>query len=1157
MNEFITLTDPGLVDLNNHGVIEASAGTGKTYTLIELVMRALKEQRLSIDEILLVTFTEPATGELKNRIRARILVELSDPGLSADLSEHLQKALRQLNQASVFTIHGFCHRTLKEYAFEQSAVFESLLVNDHDLRIQILHQIKRGWPADDELVGQLRAYIGDKDIHSVDQLILDLAKQFKPGINDFYPSGDDLSKASVLRQFVSLKNVDMQVLFNEFNALKGLPEDAEDKLWLGIIEPILVRLMRLISEQNFDDVHDYLSEIYQGKTHILPRFFPRKPAVYNNDHKNSCALENRELAPELFAVCNQIDRLNEAVGSVVLAQEVKIIPILLNQLNDKVRQHKLNNGLISYDDMITRLWEQISAEAEQVARHLTHAIRSRYQMVLIDEFQDTDLKQWQIFKQLFLCDSHQLIVIGDPKQAIYGFRGADLNTYHMAVKEIQSSYGGQAYRLHHNYRSTKALVTALNQFFAKDEQGGWFESSEVAVEVPESNLNYSPPKVVDPPHSLAALNLIQVQHDKAVVLKKKLAVKIAQTIKFQLLNQVEVSFKGNTKFIEPGDVCVLVRGKNDAEFIEDELQALGIPFSYHKKQDLYQSVEAIHFQILLTALAEPSRKKRFNNLLISLFFDIKPKDLPHFAHSNSNHINRLWSEVKLASNQKDWVKVFDLMLHNSGALIRHRHNTRRLANIRQLQQQLLDEALQSNCEAKSLLKVFRSWRENSASEEALHHKDTEQSAVKIMTMHISKGLEYPVVFLMGGLNAKNERPKYLKFYDQEQQKTVFDLVGAHQKVFDQQQMEESQQLYYVAMTRAIFMLFLPEVVGEGANKLNGFYAKTVMPRIAQLNLPVHVVKTDQSIQQPHRAKVLQKQLLPTLPDLKHNRSIHLYSFSSLSRIQSNRQESASDLVTTHATESQMAEEMNLNETLEKAVAQVPGGVKTGLALHGIFENVSFKAISQHRDLAALYADDHIMKVVDEQMHLFRLENKPLLNEQGEVFSEYRHQLAAWVWHTLKKPLTALNGQTLGSIAQSHRSHELSFFWHQSNTNLTGFIDLFFAIEGVEQTDYFILDWKSNLSIHGYSPHVLADEVMQKHQYNWQYQLYALAMQRWFDSLGLKNARLKGALYVFSRGMDCFEAAQNGVFFDDFTRSDWRIDEIEADLLNFTQSGIDS
>lgn len=1156
MNNFITLNDPKHVDLGKHGVIEASAGTGKTHTLIELVMRALMEHRLTIDKILLVTFTEQATGELKSRIRARILTELEEVGLSVDLAEHLKKALQQLSQASVFTIHGFCHRTLKEFAFEQRSVFESDIVDDNELRSQLLHQMKRAWTGDSAMVAQIQAFTGESSISKIDDLLLELAKQYKPESDVFYPSDAQAFVANITAQLKALEKIELSTLLQEFNAIQGLAKNPKEKYWDEIIAPFLTQLLAVVGKSDLAEVRQFLVDFYKNQKQILPKFFPRKPAVYVVDRADSRALQNQQNSPKIFALAAALDHLCDSLNHYEEAQKIGFIPDLLQQLNQQVRQHKLNKGLISYDDMIMRLWEELSAEVNLPEQHLTHAIRAKYRLALIDEFQDTDPKQWQIFKQLFLCEGHQLFVIGDPKQAIYSFRGADVNTYRKAVEEICSSHGGLAYRLSHNYRTSKPLVNALNQFFAREsndsKQNGWFNASEVTVEVPKENPHYSPPSLVENPHSIAAVSQILVSGEKADVLKQNLAKQIAETIKFQLLNQVQISFKNQTKYIGPSDVCVLVRSRNEAEFVEEALLTLSIPFSYHKKQDLYQSIEAIHFQILLTALAQPNRKERFNNLLISLFFDIKPKELASYSEINKD-INNIWTKAKLACNNKDWVKVFDIMLHDTGALFRHRHNNRRLANIKQLQQQLLDEALQSNCEAKSLLKRFRYWREKNTSEEALHHKDTEQSAVKIMTMHISKGLEFPVVFLMGGLTASTKQPKFLKFYDPAQQKTVFDLVKVHQKTYDQQQIEEYQQLFYVAMTRAIFMLFLPNVVHDEVKKLNGPYAQTAMPRINQLNIPVHVVSKAQKITatQDNRQSATS---LPSLPVLNQNSSINLYSFSSLSRIKSHRHNTESEFVVSDMSESIMAEELTQDDPVENSVAQVPGGVKTGLALHGIFENVSFKDVCLHTSTKSLYYDDTIMDVIDEQMHIFRLENRPLFNQQGDEVTAIRLELASWVWHTLKKPLEALGGYSLGSVAQENRRHELSFFWHQSNTNLTGFIDLLFAIEGKEFTDYYILDWKSNLSLNGYSPQVLADEVMKKHDYKWQYELYALAMQRWFDSLGLKKARLKGALYVFSRGMDCHEQVQNGVFYDDFTRKNWNIDAIEADLLAFTETG---
>ncbi len=1169
MNEpvFKNLNGAEQINLERHGVIEASAGTGKTYTLIEVVMRMLIEMRLPLEKILLVTFTEHATGELKARIRYRIQETLSSVNLTADVREHLKQSLLKINQASIFTIHGFCHGALREFAFEQGAVFETQVINDIDLRKIKLREMKRGWPFKPQLAAQVKSFLGDKKLSSIDDLILDLAKQYKPNIDHFYPSTEDLDESQIL---TALQQIDFGLLGcweTQFKNLRGLAKTSYEKLWQGVISTFLKKLQTSIKSENLTDIRSLLNFEFGSKTDVREVLLARLPAVFKTDHAKSMAAENEQVAPELFALFKQLNQILTLFNSFEAAQRVCFIPELVSELIQRTREHKSELGLISYDDMIEQLWEQLCEEQRKTGTEqlLTLALQKKYQVALIDEFQDTDIRQWEIFKQLFLSSvqRHRMFVIGDPKQAIYGFRGADVNTYLKATREIINTHQGCAYRLNINYRTHKPLIHKLNEFFSQDDAGGWFESKAVTVKAPTST-DIDPndiPQVIENPYQLKPLNQLLVSVDKADVMKQNLALQMAQTIKNQLINQIEFRLKGERRTLVASDICVLLRGKKDAVFIEQALQQLKVPYSYHKKQDLYQSTEAIHFHVMLTALARPHEHQRINNALASLFFDLEPQQLDDFAHEKLSQINHLWLQVKEALTLKNWVKVFDLLLNDSGAMFRHRHNTRRIANIKQLKQELLTVALQQNLEANGLLKTFQHWRENRASDESLHHKDTEQAAVKIMTMHISKGLEFPVVFLFGGITGKDS-DRFYKFYDESKAAMVFDLTKTHQEVYRKQQIGEAHQLFYVAMTRAVFMLFLP-VIDQSEQEVHspGIYIQTVMQRGSQLNVPIHTPAVcdvyDDRSKQPMSSKQIEL-MLPELPEDIHHRKRNLHSFSSLSRLQSkSNHEQVEDAFSEDLAAELMLTEEWSQQVLPVRETEIPGGVKTGLVLHGVFENVDFETINAHETLSSVLTDNAIMTVIDEQMELFKLENKPLLSDSGDSQRDYRQEMASWVWHTLKKPLHALNNMSLATVNKENRTHELSFFWSHGDTQLTGFIDLLFAVQQQGIEDYFILDWKSNLSPNGYGPDVLANEVMQKHQYNWQYQLYAMAVQRWFDALNLQNARLKGAIYVFSRGMNCQEPEQNGVFFDDFSKTNWQVAATEAELLRIDGLGIKS
>jgi len=1166
------------VNLNAHAVIEASAGTGKTYTLIELVMRMLLEQRLTIDKLLLVTFTEQATGELKARIRQRLWDELEQSSHDEVLSAHLEHNLAQLNQASIFTIHGFCHGALKEFAFEQGAVFEAEVVNDSDVWTKILSQMKRSWPADQALLKLIKTYTASKSISTIDDLLLKLAAKYKPEFDAIYPFADVLNDTALWKTLNDIDVSNMTALEKELSQLNGATIKTLQSRWKDKIEPFLLKLKDLQNSIDNKLLMTFLSQYGAGLNdgyYIEKYFFNRLPKVYDDQRNDSERAYNLQVAPQLFLLLTQINQLLNEYAVLLEGQKFQAIPALLNQLVRLSQQHKLDRGLISYDDMIMLLWQQLTKEqslssSEQL---LTHALRNKYQVAIIDEFQDTDIRQWGIFKHLFLMGNeansdskHCLWVIGDPKQAIYGFRGADLHTYEAAKMSIIENYQGHAYRLGTNYRTDAGLIAQLNRFFA-DDTGRWFAPEEVHVKAAVYSRDEvkNKPQVIEK-NKLNYFNCLTVDCADALTSKSQLAEKIAVTIKHQIIDKVEVQLKGQQRKLNASDVCILVRGNKDAEFIEDALQKRSIPFTFHKKKNLYQSTEAIHFHVLLTALARPNDNQRVNNALLTLFFDLQPAQLDDFAAEQLPHITNLWLKTKEAVLAKDWIKVFDLMLDESGALFRARKNSRRIANIKQLTQRLLQAALQNNLGAAALLKFYQQKRTHSSSDEDLHHKDTEQNAVKIMTMHISKGLEFPVVFLFGGFgHADND--VFLQYYDENQKCMVYDLLKKHKSVYEAQQIKAAHQLYYVAMTRAIFMLFLP-FVDEKDKKIDrpGLYVKTVMSRLKasdmfQLSLP-DIEDSSNEIQASHSEFTLTEFKLKVPEDL-YIRRRNIHSFSSLSHTKSHAGPStvANDF-TQSLTVELMSTEKRIDVDPTKLIQpQIPGGVKTGHVLHGIFEHVSFNRVQQHNDVSSVYLDEAIMETIDQQMKLFKLDNK-VFDEVARPVDrayplDYRQQFAAWVWHTLKKPLSALNGQNLGAVSAENRSHELSFFWNHDSTYLTGFIDLFFAVPNAqtgEITDYYILDWKSNYSSNGYSPQVLSEEVMAKHQYHWQYQLYAMAMQHWFDSMELKNARLKGAIYVFSRGVDCKENNQNGIFFDDFSDKQWQTEDIKTELLHIDRFG---
>jgi len=892
---------------------------------------------------------------------------------------------------------------------------------------------------------------------------------------------------------------------------------------------------------------------------VAKKMFFKAPKVFNEDH----ILSNRLLAPVLFKF---YDEVNQLVLDCDKLQR-QLIPKLVRELQLSSTAWKREQGQISYADMIHSLWDQLAGEQLLPAEDqlLSEALRDRFRVVMIDEFQDTDRYQWLIFEHLFVHDPkkrHRLLVIGDPKQAIYGFRGADLHTYYQAVQTLTTQFEALTYRLATNYRTTAGLIRQLNRFFSDQHDGGWFAHDSVAVSAPSAELTHElgGPLLLENPTDLPELCCLDAGiSGKADEIKHQLARQMVQVMTGRLLGQVKIMHKGQRRMLGPSDICVLLRSANDGEYLEQALREQGVPFTRHKKKDLYQSLEATEYQVLLTALSRPHEHKRLNNALLTVFFNLKPDQLADFSEERLPAVQMHWLQLRELAAAKDWVRFFAVLFEDMGTMKRVAGDSRKRTNLHQLKQQLLSAALKQNLTARGLLQVLLRNKTMSHEDEDYHQKDTELPAVRLMTKHISKGLEFPVVFLFGGFNNNSQTDKYYRYHDSEREQQVFDLSKTNKQAYQQAQLEEDRRLYYVAMTRAVFMLFLPYYPHKASDHRLGAYGRTVMARIDELALDKMVVDPDElpvpipsgtwTDQQSNESSFL----LPVPEKLSHQRR-QLYSFSSLSQFKGRtagfgdgyNEELTAELQTT-AGQEKLLPVTSLRQ-------QVPGGVKTGHVLHGIFENLDFVLACRHQNTDKLTEDAAIMRVVDRQMQQFRMDNQPLLDEHGQPYSDYRSELASWVWHTLRKPLDALGGGQLADIPVNQRQHELAFFWNRQGVNLTGFIDLFFAVPGDHGTDYYILDWKSNLSPQGYSPAVLDEAVMTNHQYHWQYQLYAMAMQHWFAQLQLPDARLKGALYLFSRGIQANDPAPNGVFYDDFSKAQWHIADVADELMKLAKEG---
>ncbi len=472
------------IDLTRHGLIEASAGTGKTYTIENLVVRLLKETDVELENILLVTFTEKAASELKIRIREKLEGELDGSKDSGETSKKLRDTLDAFDKAPIHTIHGFCQTVLRDFAFENSVLFQSEVINDAPLFETLLkEQMRKDWP---EIYGghleeileisrfnQRKGSFLDtiiklaQSLHKAagDRLLPDLKgrgfKEIKEGI------------ASACMEIKALLGSDgefsrgyAELNFNagaKKNILKniGVPvEDYFEKAEEGRFD--IRTLMDLMAQ-----VEDTKSIGRRGLECLVPKKWNKGGA-------------NLEVCPNLEALKHKLEKLSIRLNDLQYTLPVEAI----YRLQDDVSRTKKGHGWISYYDMLSLVEKALYNDN---SANLLGKLRHRFKVAFIDEFQDTDPVQWRIFRKIFI-DSRDndlqnlLFVIGDPKQAIYSFRGADVYAYLSARNEmegLETQGRARLYSLSVNWRSQPALITAFNNLFCGE---AWFKPQTTAGE---------------------------------------------------------------------------------------------------------------------------------------------------------------------------------------------------------------------------------------------------------------------------------------------------------------------------------------------------------------------------------------------------------------------------------------------------------------------------------------------------------------------------------------------------------------------------------------------------------------------------------------------------------------------------------------------------
>ena len=1097
------------ISLTQPAAIEASAGTGKTYTVEHLVLRLLQANKkeiirpelgqLDLKEILLVTFTEKATAELKHRLREKLQEVLTIGKFPLDQSgtlldplqrERLEYHLSQVESAPIYTIHSFCQWALKTFAFESELPLDMKVLNDSSLFDSLLLNWFREQSKNTKLKEFWNRWVQDWPKFLEDLKLL---------CQKSTPSNVNFDKAPTWG-FIENKAQELEEIFETENQAKEIIQKNQ-----FLIDQLLGTLEQLPSLNKkeltfFEQIKSLKNSVYTSSEDFLKtlqKFHGRKKgpqAVAKDLFKKNTSEELNDQLEAFVSFLEQIwsvlpstkykDKLNGAQKDLRFLFQFWIA----EQVNSKWEEKKLDEGYLSFDDMIE--WMSAKVEVPEFRKRL----QEKFRYAIIDEFQDTDNNQWKVFRSLFLQDrinQNVLYVVGDPKQAIYRFRGADLATYESA-KEVIRQYGSIA-TLPDNYRSHPNVVKDYNALFSNPD---WFAPNGTpsqlytavsAQKEDDLKTNYS-----SFTNTLAAVG---IDGDKVPEQRKEYAQKATALLLTFLKDNPHLNF---------GDVAILGQTKKEFEAFQKVFDSLQIPWTIFKGDGLYQGNACHQLLLVLEALVVFPKWKTNPGVSQTDFFK-----LPLRVETEVDPmLYEAYAKWKGLLTQRRYSQLFDSLQEESNLpeqLNQMDNPDRFLADLDQVQQMLLQKLLIENWSFPKVVKYLRSLYEGVeklSENESFFAKETESPAIQFLTMHKSKGLEFPIVLHAPRFSPIRMRDSYFVF-PSENEVGQFQLEQKNDNNKNREKsllLDEEARLYYVSLTRAELFQIWPLVPTKGElmwphNLLQGFECVPI-PQMTELSLPV----------KGEERKLLKQE------EWKEN------VFSSKIPLQVSHSSLAASSSSSHGPHFQEGPAGEKHKPELKAMeSSWPSSNKTGNVWHEMLELLPWEDFFAEQPSEA-YED--LLKRLSQRESLWT-SSEDLQKERAIEFKKLAGS-------ALLTPLSDRRGDVfhLRDIPESHRWAELEFFFGMEDLLdkhgwIQGFIDLTFQSSlGDGSYQYHILDWKSN-TLKDYSGAGL-NQAMQEHQYDQQANLYLYALHLWLKRT-LPNyepeIHLGGAHYCFLRGVD--------------------------------------
>lgn len=1147
--------DPLALPLFGERLIEASAGTGKTFTIGALYLRLLLglgqasafPRPLTVEEILVVTFTEAATEELRGRIRSNIHAlriacvrgHSDDPlmasllaqiGDHADAAAQLLAAERQMDEAAIYTIHGFCQRMLTHNAFESGILFEQTLVQDelplrrqacadfwrrhcYPLPLAIARVVSQEWSGPEALLADLAGFLHGE----------------APALRQPPPADETvlMRHAQIVARIDAVKS-HWQAAAGEIEAL--IVASGVDKR--SYSARYLPNWLSKVSEWAGQETQDY------QLPKELEKF--RQSVLLDKTKKGE--------APR-HALFTAIDALFDeplTLSDLIMARA-------LSEIRTSIQQEKRQRAELGFDDLLSRLDAALQGRGGAA---LAQAIRQRYPVAMIDEFQDTDPQQYRIFQTLYVGQPEcGLLLIGDPKQAIYAFRGADIFTYMRARSEVSAHY-----TLETNWRSSPAMVGSVNRLFTRQENPFIF-SQIPFINVAAAAKNHGLGFVLDARLQPAMQFWLQQGEGVGVsdyqqTMARLCAAQIRDWLSAGQAGRAWLVNSNVCRAVQASDITILVRSRAEAALVRDALSQLAIPSVYLSNRDsVFDTPEAKDLLWLLQAVLAPEQERTLRSAMATGLLGL---DAP--ALDALNRDERAWDALVnefdryrthwLARGVLPMLREVMKQRHLAENLLASPGGERRLTDVLHLGELLQEAAAQLDSEHALVRWLAQQIAQpNRQSDNQQLRLESDRHLVQVITIHKSKGLEYPLVWLpfVGNFRLQQQ----VLYHDRSNFQALLDLNADEdsKKWAEEERLAEDLRLLYVALTRSVYHCSIgiaPLIHGnrkkqgetdlhhsalgylvQAGNAGDAVYLQTCLQQLAGDGIALSLVEApDEQAWQPQQDAAVE------LAAKRFSRRVQdNWRVTSYTGLQQHGAGLMQELlprldIDAAGEQAQQAEPALTPHTF-------PRGAAPGTFLHSLFETLDF---SQPLDEGWL----------QEQL------------QQNGIDEQWLPVLAQWMQALLNTPLNDA-GVTLAALAPQHKQAELQFYlpisrmlqahdldalakrydplsancppldFQQVQGMLKGFIDLVFCWQG----KFYLLDYKSNWlgeSSAAYTRPAM-EQAMAEHRYDLQYQLYTLALHRYLRHRlpGYSyQHHFGGVIYLFLRGVDV-EHPGNGIF----------------------------